>query len=217
MTSTLAPPLSRARTGRRRPLASCAATVGLASLFVLFAGAHLAHWRRTGSPTGLVFAAQELVLVGVFLARRRPLVTSTRLIDWMLAAVGGYAGLLLRPTGSPVLGLNGVWLGLQVAAVLAGAACMLRLGRSFGVVPANRGIECRGPYRHIRHPIYAAHLGAIAAYVLGACTPRNLLVLGLAIAGQVGRIVAEERVLSADASYRSYRERVRYRLLPGIF
>ena len=32
------------------------------------------------------------------------------------------------------------------------------LGRSFGLVPANRGIVARGPYLLVRHPIYAGYL-----------------------------------------------------------
>jgi protein-S-isoprenylcysteine O-methyltransferase Ste14 len=227
MTSTIAalarpgadPKREAGRTGpsRARSLASTVATVGLVALFAGFAVAHVAHWRATGQPTGLAFATQELVLVGVFAARRRPFVVSSRPVDWLVALFGSYAGLLLRPDGNAVMGLDALWLALQVVAVVAGAACMLRLGRSFGVVAANRGIQCRGPYRLVRHPMYLAHLVSIYAYVLSSFTLRNAVVVALATTGQVGRIIAEERVLSADEAYDAYRRRVRHRLLPGVF
>ena len=34
----------------------------------------------------------------------------------------------------------------------------MALGRSFGIVPANRGVVVRGPYTLVRHPIYTGYL-----------------------------------------------------------
>ena len=53
---------------------------------------------------------------------------------------------------------------LGLALVIVGK---MTLGRSFGVVPANRGVVVRGPYGVVRHPIYAGylltHIGFLAA------------------------------------------------------
>ncbi|WP_407668627.1 hypothetical protein [Paraburkholderia xenovorans] len=40
---------------------------------------------------------------------------------------------------------------------------------------------------------------------------------GCQFALQVGRIVREEQLLSADEGYRTYKGRVRYRVIPGVF
>ncbi len=74
----------------------------------------------------------------------------------------------------------------------------------------------RGPYRFLRHPAYAFELMMLVA----ALSPGGALawaVGGLAAALQVGRVLAEERVLRADPDYRAYARTVRYRLLPGVF
>jgi protein-S-isoprenylcysteine O-methyltransferase Ste14 len=200
-----------------RRLASLGATVVLASLSLLFGLAHVAHWRTTGEPTGLVFALQELVLVAVFVVRRRPLATSDRARDWVMAVVGAYAGLLLRPTGQVVGGLGNVWMGLQLLGTVGAVACITRLGRSFGVVAANRGVRCDGPYRLMRHPMYASYLLGQVGYLLGSFSAVNLAVVVGAFAGQVFRMGAEERVLRRDEAYRRYCERVPHRLIPGVY
>lgn len=198
-------------------IASRATTVLLGTLTVLFAVAHISNWRRTGEPTGLAFAIQEVVLVAFFLTRRRPLDFSRRPADWVAAAVGAYGVLLLRPYGHEVLGLGGVWLGVQLVAAIGAIASIFRLGRSFGIVAANRGVRADGPYRFLRHPMYASYLIGQVGYLLGALSLFNVGVLVVAVGGQLVRIAAEERVLRGDATYRAYCRQVRYRLIPGVY
>jgi protein-S-isoprenylcysteine O-methyltransferase Ste14 len=45
---------------------------------------------------------------------------------------------------------------------------------------------------------------------------RNILLIVVTLPFMVWRIDQEEEHLSADAAYRSYMDRVRYRLLPGV-
>lgn len=198
-------------------LASSLVTVALGALTLAFGITHISHFLRTGKPTGLVFAAQELVLVGVFLVRRRPLAVSRRPLDWAAALLGAYGVLLLRPTGTEVLGLGWLWLALQVAGGLGAIVCIVRLGRSFGIVAANRGVRCDGPYAVVRHPMYAFYLLGQVGYLLGAFSLLNGVVLALAVGGQLVRIQAEERVLSGDEAYVHYRRRVAFRLVPGVY
>jgi protein-S-isoprenylcysteine O-methyltransferase Ste14 len=46
---------------------------------------------------------------------------------------------------------------------------------------------------------------------------RNVIINVVTGFFQMSRILSEERFLSEDAVYREYRERIRFRLIPGIF
>jgi protein-S-isoprenylcysteine O-methyltransferase Ste14 len=201
----------------RNRVASVATTSVVGALTLLFAIAHITKWYRTGELTGLAFAIQELFLVAFFVTRRRPLDVSHRPTDWVAAVLGAYGALLLRPYGHEVLGLGGVWLGVQVVAAIGAIACVLRLGRSFGIVAANRGVCAHGPYRFLRHPMYAFYLLGQVGYLLGALSLFNVGILVVAVGGQLVRIAAEERVLRGDETYRAYCEQVSYRLIPGLY
>ena len=45
----------------------------------------------------------------------------------------------------------------------------------------------------------------------------NALAYSVCCTAQIGRILAEERLLTADSKYRDFAARVRYRLIPGVF
>jgi protein-S-isoprenylcysteine O-methyltransferase Ste14 len=91
------------------------------------------------------------------------------------------------------------------------------LGRSFGVVPANRGVVVSGPYTLVRHPIYTGYLIAHVAFLMANPSPWNVSVILIADAALVLRALLEERVLSADAEYQGYCRRVGWHLVPGVF
>jgi len=75
-----------------------------------------------------------------------------------------------------------------------------------------------GPYRYVRHPMYAAVIPYFVGTTLMLGSAWGLvgaLVLMLAIAA---RAVLEERTLARElAGYADYRQRVRYRLVPGVW
>jgi protein-S-isoprenylcysteine O-methyltransferase Ste14 len=45
----------------------------------------------------------------------------------------------------------------------------------------------------------------------------NAAVYAIAWTAQVMRVLAEERLLSQDPAYRTYKEDVRWRVIPGVF
>ena len=47
----------------------------------------------------------------------------------------------------------------------------ITLGRSFGVVPANRGVVVGGPYNFVRHPIYTGYLITHVAFLVANPVP----------------------------------------------
>jgi protein-S-isoprenylcysteine O-methyltransferase Ste14 len=91
------------------------------------------------------------------------------------------------------------------------------LGRNVSVLAQARALADRGPYRWVRHPLYAGELVS----ALGVTIATNSLAAGalwLVLCGlQAYRAVREEQVLlAALPGYRDYRSRTAA-LLPGVF
>ena len=93
----------------------------------------------------------------------------------------------------------------------------LTLRRSFGIVPANRGVKASGPYRLVRHPMYLGYVTVHIGFLLLSPNLWNLVVYGLSFAIQIVRIRAEERLLGLDPAYAAFQAHTRFRLLPGVF
>jgi protein-S-isoprenylcysteine O-methyltransferase Ste14 len=187
----------------------------LVGLFVLFAWANFAHWRSTGKPSGLGTTFLEGWAAVLFLVRRTPDQLSLRPLAWVAAPVGSFAMLLARPHGGGLPHLPCEL--LQLAGVLLALVSLATLGRSFGLVAANRGVKTRGPYRLVRHPAYTGYLVSYVGYVLENPAPANLVLLVLSTAFQLLRISEEERLLVRDSTYERYRSSVRYRLVPLVY
>jgi protein-S-isoprenylcysteine O-methyltransferase Ste14 len=198
-------------------LTSVAANLVGAGGAALFAWAGFRHYQSTHSLIGAAFFAEQLWIVAAYLVRRRARVVSTRTGDWLLAFGGTFGGVLFRPTGAHphwgvVAGLDVQLVGLAIC-----VASFVALGRSFGFAAADRGLKRRGPYALVRHPIYASYFLLQGGYVLQSMSWRNALVMFVVCSCNVGRAVAEERLLASNGPYAEYRENVRWRLLPGIW
>jgi protein-S-isoprenylcysteine O-methyltransferase Ste14 len=199
-----------------RELGRLLATVGLILLCVLFAWANFNSWRTTGRPTGLGATVLEAWMATLFLVRRQPLAVSGSALAWVAAPLGTFGMLLARPGGSGGLS-HSVAEPLQLVGVAVALVSLGALGRSFGLVAANRGIRIGGPYRLVRHPVYFGYLFSNVGYVLENPRPLNLGVFAVALLGQLLRIREEELVLARDDAYRRYMTRVRSRLIPYLF
>ncbi|WP_292079734.1 isoprenylcysteine carboxylmethyltransferase family protein [Mesorhizobium sp.] len=93
----------------------------------------------------------------------------------------------------------------------------MSLGRSFAILPADRGVVTGGVYRYVRHPIYAGYLAGHILFLLSSFSFYNSTVYAIITMFHVHRILREERILALTEEYRDYLGRVRYRLCPGIF
>jgi hypothetical protein len=54
-------------------------------------------------------------------------------------------------------------------------------------------------------------------YVLQTWSLRNVIVLVVATACNVGRVLVEDEMLAGNPAHASYRAKVRWRLIPGIW
>jgi len=123
---------------------------------------------------------------------------------------------LMRPINPSVGALATAGLVLELFGVMLTQVARVYMGRSFGILPANRGIVSKGPFRWVRHPIYFGWLVLSIGYAMSYASPRNILLIAATLPFMVWRISQEETHLSADIAYRGYMEHVRYRLLPGV-
>jgi protein-S-isoprenylcysteine O-methyltransferase Ste14 len=192
-----------------------ATNAALVVLFALFAWANFSSWHRSGSPTGLGLTILEAWTAGLFLVRRDPLVVSGNATAWLAAPLGSFAMLLARPHGGGIP--HALSEPLQLVGVAIALASLGALGRSFGLVAANRGVRTRGPYRLVRHPTYSGYFVAWFAYVAESPSLRNVGLLATALVAQLIRIREEERVLAGDDVYRRYMADVRRRLIPYLY
>ncbi|MDX1817475.1 MAG: isoprenylcysteine carboxylmethyltransferase family protein [Marinobacter sp.] len=75
-----------------------------------------------------------------------------------------------------------------------------------------------GPYRIVRHPGYAGNIFALFGIVLAFSSTWTLIPVTVALIIAVIRTMLEDQTLKDELpGYRDYAQRVRYRLIPGIY
>jgi protein-S-isoprenylcysteine O-methyltransferase Ste14 len=204
----------------RRPspwIAHRVSGAAVAAMFVSFMAAQVTASRRPGeSWTVLLIVAQEALIVVLFLARRSSSVTSRRPLDWALGAIGLFLPFALRPTSLPSA-LSPVAQPIQICGLVLATAALAFLGRSIGIVAANRGITSAGPFAIVRHPTYAAHTLQYVGYAISYASLANVLVVLATAAVFVARAIVEERLLRHDPAYAGYERRVPWRFVPGVY
>jgi protein-S-isoprenylcysteine O-methyltransferase Ste14 len=204
----------RLTSGLVRDLLARAALVVLLGLFSVNL---LQEFLRTGHLTGLMLLASE-VLVIVFTLVRRPARSIDHSVFAAATTIVSVAGPpLLRASDTPAFATDHVTVGLSIAGLAAVVAGKVSLGRSFGILPANRGVVAAGPYGLVRHPIYAGYLVTHAAFLLAHPSTWNIVFAVAADTALVMRALIEERVLAGDDDYQRYCARVGWRLVPGVF
>lgn len=189
----------------------------LALLWGKFALNAYHQWTDKGSLILAGLMLYNTLLVMVTLARRPSLSTSTQLKDWAVALLTVTFSLSFRPhKWDHALAQVGGSL-LQGIGLLVMVVALANLGRSFGVVAANRGIKQSGPYKWVRHPLYAGELTLFTGFLLTAFSPYNVIVWFGLVFGLVIRAWAEENHLSRDSEYQAYMKAVPYSFFPGLF
>jgi protein-S-isoprenylcysteine O-methyltransferase Ste14 len=202
---------------RRAVLTDLMSRALIVMLFTMLSINLTADFVKTGHVTGLLLLVGEALVVILTVIRRRAVQVDTSVAAGILTMLSVAGPPMLRASDVPSLVpdvatamISAVGLGLVVIGKMA-------LGRSFGLVPANRGIVVRGPYTVVRHPIYTGYLITHIGFFMADPTGWNAAVILIADTALILRALMEERVLSADAEYQSYCRRVGWHLVPGVF
>ncbi len=165
----------------------------------------------------LLMLPSEGLVVLFILIRRRTSTVSQRPQDWLFALLATVMPLLVQPASVGSLVPVSFAATLLLMGMFVQIHAKLVLGRSLGCVPAHRGLKLNGPYRFVRHPMYAGYLLSHVAFLLMNPSPWNIAVYAGCYAMQIPRLLAEERLLCRDDRYAKYMQAVRFRLLPGVF
>ncbi len=187
------------------------------ALYVALVARLIASSRAHGQLANLLLIPSEGLVVVFLLLRRRTDQISLRWQDWLLALAATLSPMLVEPGVGHALVPVALAATLLIMGTIIQVHAKLTLGRSFGCVPAHRGLKLAGPYRFVRHPMYAGYLLGHVAFLLMNPTAWNFGAYAVCYALQIPRLVAEERLLAADREYREYQATVKYRLIPGIF
>jgi protein-S-isoprenylcysteine O-methyltransferase Ste14 len=165
----------------------------------------------------LLLLFSELLPILLILLRKPSATLSDRPLDWFFGLAGTTAVLLITPATVDPLIWRPVCFAIIIIGMFTQISAKIALGLSFGIVAANRGVRVGGPYRFVRHPMYAGYTATHVGLLLAMPSIINTLLYAGALGLQIVRIQREERILCLDPAYKEFAARVRYRLLPLIY
>jgi protein-S-isoprenylcysteine O-methyltransferase Ste14 len=198
-------------------IADVGARVAVVALFSLMAIRIGSDFLATGRLTGLLLLASETLVVVLTVLRRTTSIVDRSSKARVLTALSMLGPVLVRPSSVEALAPEIATVLLSAAGLTIVIGGKLSLGRSFGLMPANRGVVSSGLYRLVRHPIYMGYLITHLGFVAANPAPWNVAMLVAADLALMWRAVCEERTLQKDDAYRAYQQLVRWRVVPGVF
>ena len=175
-----------------------------------------------GPLTTFVYLLFCVIPVGIYLVRPRPRARDGRLVARTAGLVGTTMLLVVGAFPNPVLltppaVIRGIAAVLALAAFALGVYGLLYLRRSLSIIPEARRLVTGGPYRLIRHPLYAAEMLAACALVMDRPGMWATLMLVPFIAVQMLRARFEEGLLTRIfPEYKQYAGQTR-RLIPLVW
>ena len=197
-------------------------------LFRIEAPAAIAHFPEL---TSISFFFNRLLTIGfastiaiVYVIRRPPLRGRHDIGAVAVAMYASFVLLALRPllqfTAIDLAHLPAWSLVLANLLIALGAAfsiySLLYLRLNFSILPEARGLTTSGPYRVVRHPVYAGEILGAIGLAIALPSLLSALVLVSFVGAQLIRTRMEERVLAAQLpGYAEYAVRTP-RLLPLI-
>jgi hypothetical protein len=140
--------------------AEISSRMAIAAAFTFLAVRLGADFLHTGRFTSLLLLASEALVVVLTVFRRPTGIVDRSVPARVLTTVSLIGPLLVGLSTSAVLLPETATVALSAIGLLIVIGGKLSLGRSFGLMPANRGIVSTGLYRLVRHP----HLHGVPDY-----------------------------------------------------
>ena len=160
-----------------------------------------------------------LLASAAVLLRTRPSGKATRLEPRISALAGSFMmyGMVLFPRHDLSLSGEIVSTLLTMVGSIGAVIALSQLGRSFSIMAESRQLVTTGPYRVVRHPLYAAELIATVGVFMQFASIYTVVLLAAYIAFQLRRMHNEELVLTIRfPEYAAYSQTTA-RLIPGIY
>ena len=199
--------------GLRNAASNC--ILGISFFVAMIPAARALSWSLFGL-ANIVWLSGAAIMGILSFVRTPP--RSTTVNARTIAATAGMLFLpcFMRPVGASSGGLALSGLAFELFGIALTQVARVYMGRSFGILPANRGVISKGPFSLIRHPIYFGWIVLSIGYAMSYPTARNILLILVTLPFMVWRIEQEETHLSEDPDYRTYEQRVQFRLWPGV-
>lgn len=145
-------------------------------------------------------------------------------VGYFLSAYGIYAvaGLDLGRFNWSYLGTEYLFLGVVLfvmsSALIAWAMISNKFFETTVTVVEGQKVMAGGPYAYVRHPGYVGFILMYSSYCLVLGSAVSLIPAAILAILFVGRTYMEDKTLQKElAGYVKYTEKVRYRLVPGIW
>lgn len=177
----------------------------------------LQAYLETGNEGLIIFLFDQFLILFFTLIRINANTISLKFSDWLIAVMGTIFPLLMGPLGDNAILSATIALPVMLTGMCLHLVSKIYLRRSFGIVPALREIKSLGPYRIIRHPIYAGYMIVQAALFLSGPTFYNFCITSVSWVLFILRIVAEEKILLNDPEYQKLIKQTPYRLIPYVY
>jgi protein-S-isoprenylcysteine O-methyltransferase Ste14 len=175
------------------------------------------NFQYSQDPRTLLLLFSETLPFIFVLIRPLAAAMSNRPSDWIFGLAGSIGPMFIVMAPVDPLVPFYTWYTLVIAGMCIQLSAKVFLGLSFGVVAANRGVKIAGPYRVVRHPMYAGYTLSHVGIILGMPSLTNAMLYAGVFVLQLIRISREERILRQDKLYREFAGKVGWKLLPGVY
>ncbi|HVN30202.1 MAG TPA: isoprenylcysteine carboxylmethyltransferase family protein [Candidatus Binataceae bacterium] len=188
----------------------------VAGSFIVAALPNARHFSR--SAADMIWTVGAVAMAAMSLVRIAPKASRVDLRAFLSTIFPVFLLPCLLRAENPSSGML-AWTGvtLELCGVALSQLARIYMGRSFGILPGNRGIVSKGPFSLVRHPIYAGWFILTLGYLASYPSLLNSAITLAMLPFMMWRIRMEEDLLEADPDYRRYRRMVPSRLLPGLY
>jgi protein-S-isoprenylcysteine O-methyltransferase Ste14 len=156
----------------------------------------------------------------LYIVRLRPVSKFPGVVPAVAAVLGGFmlfSLVLFKAPDNLSVSAQLIASCLSLAGNMMAAFIVIKLGKSFSILPESRKLVTTGPYTFVRHPLYLAEAVATIGTMILFIPPLTIALVITQFALQLVRIHYEEHVLSETfPEYKKYAKRTA-RLIPGVY